>query len=235
MKRRVTRRTSRDAEGGYAVVMRAIAPASRLPRPGVQNARAALAVAALALLGVMATSFPVPADAATLWRKRGPNNEWVYYDRQVPGTEPYNMDVLRPAATEGGEDAGPRPVQRPRSDSPPPAAGPPRRVEILFPANEAVIQIEDVPHMVARARIEPGLNGGQQLWWSLNGSAMSASATQEALRQLPRGEHTLQARVQDAGGKVLLESKPVSFVVREQTAIAPPVGPKLRPPPPKKG
>lgn len=215
--------------------MRAIAPASRLPRPGVLHARAALVVAALVLLGVTAASFPVPADAATLWRKRGPNNEWVYYDRQVPGTEPYTMDVLRPAATDGSEDAAPRPVERTRTERPPVASGPPRKVEVLFPANEAVIQIEDVPHMVARARVEPGLNGGQQLWWSLNGSAMSASATQEALRQLPRGEHTLQARVLDAGGKLLLESKPVSFVVREPSAIAPPVGPKLRPPPPKKG
>ena len=140
------------------------------------------------------------------------------------------MDVLRPAASDGSEPVE-RPVQRSRADSPPPAAaGPPRKVEVLFPANEAVIQVEDVPHLVARARVEPSLNGGQQLWWSLNGSAMSASATQEALRQLPRGEHTLQARVQDAAGRLLLESKPVSFVVRQPTAITPPVGPKLRPP-----
>lgn len=215
--------------------MRAIAPASRLPRPGVLHARAALVVAALVVLGAATASFPVPADAATLWRKRGPNNEWVYYDRQVPGTEPYTMDVLRPTGSDDGGQPEQRPVQRSRGDSPPPAAGPPRRIEVLFPANDAVIQIEDVPHLVARARVEPGLNGGQQLWWSLNGSAMSASATQEALRQLPRGEHTLQARVLDASGRLLLESKPVSFVVREPSAIAPPVGPTLRPPPPKKG
>lgn len=180
------------------------------------------------------------ADAATLWRKRGANGEWVYFDRPTAGAEPYEFTVYTPGG--GGTDKDGKSNARPAprsagagaaaSPTPrEPAGGPPRMVEVLFPANDAVIQFGDVPHLVARARVEPALNGGQQLWWLLNGKGLRGEAAEAALRVLPRGSHTLQARVTDAAGKVLLESKPVTFHIRQNSVATPPVGPALRKPP----
>lgn len=183
----------------------------------------------------------MPADAATLWRKRGANGEWVYFDRPTAGAEPYEFTVYTPggsSSAEAGKQSAAKPAPRnaapaaaPREPAP---GGPPRVVEVLFPANDAVIQFVDVSHLVARARVEPTLNGGQQLWWLLNGQPLRADAAETALRALPRGSHTLQARVADAAGKALLESRPVTFHIRQNSVASPPVGPALRKPPPPK-
>lgn len=172
-----------------------------------------------------------PAEAATLWRKRGSNGEWVYFDRPTAGAEVYEFNVYTPGATASrpaaaATDSRP-PTPRERA---PMAGGPPREVEVLFPANDAVIQFADVSHLVARARVEPALNGGQQLWWVLNGQAWRAEAAEAALRALPRGSHQLQARVTDDGGRTLLESRAVTFHIRQPRAVTPPVGPLLRKP-----
>ena len=181
------------------------------------------------LLFVCAGSFAVPADAATLWRKRGANGEWVYFDRPTAGAEPYEFAVYTPG---GSAPVAAKPATRAAAAAPrqPVAGGPPRVVEVLFPANDAVIQFGDVSHLVARARVEPALNGGQQLWWLLNGQAYQGEAAVVALRALPRGSHTLQARVADATGKALLSSTSVTFHVRQTSVAVPPVGPALRKP-----
>jgi hypothetical protein len=178
---------------------------------------------------VCAGSLAVPADAATLWRKRGTNGEWVYFDRPTAGAEPYDFAVYTPG---GSAPVAAKPAQRTAAAAPrePAAGGPPRVVEVLFPANDAVIQFGDVPHLVARARVEPALNGGQQLWWLLNGQAYQGEAAEVALRALPRGSHTLQARVADGSGKALLTSTSVTFYIRQTSVAAPPVGPALRKP-----
>ncbi|MFM7066344.1 MAG: hypothetical protein ACKO0U_05895 [Gammaproteobacteria bacterium] len=187
----------------------------------------------LALLVLAAAGVPTAADAATLWRKRGPNGEWVYYDRPAAGAEPYELAVQGPAAQRAAPVARAEPrLPGPTRDRPPLAGGPPRKVEILFPAQDAVIQFVDVSHLVARARIEPALNGGQQLWWLLNGQTLRGEAAQAALRVLPRGSHTLQARVTDVAGRGLMDSRPVVFHIRQPSAASPPVGPLLRKPPP---
>lgn len=180
----------------------------------------------------------MPADAATLWRKRGANGEWVYFDRPTAGAEPYEFTVYTPggsASAEAGKQSAAKPAPRNAAPSPatrePAPGGPPRAVNVLFPANDAVIQFGDVPHLVARARVEPSLNGGQQLWWLLNGKALRGEAAEAALRVLPRGSHTLQARVTDAAGKALLDSTPVTFHIRQNSVASPPVGPALRKPP----
>jgi hypothetical protein len=193
---------------------------------------ARLLLARLLLAGlffVCACGLVSPADAATLWRKRGANGEWVYFDRPAAGAEPYEFAVYTPG---GSAPAAAKPVPRAPAAAlrEPVAGGPPRVVQVLFPANEAVIQFGDVPHLVARARVEPALNGGQQLWWLLNGQVYQGEAAEVALRALPRGSHTLQARVADGSGKALLSSTPVTFYVRQTSVAAPPVGPALRKP-----
>jgi len=218
--------------------MRKEFPEYRRPSKSVVPGNAGTAVplwglpARLLLAGLFFTfacSLVAPADAATLWRKRGANGEWVYFDRPTAGAEPYEFAVYTPggSAPAATKSAPRAPAAAPRE---PAAGGPTRVVEVLFPANDAVIQFGDVPHLVARARVEPALNGGQQLWWLLNGQAYQGEAAEVALHALPRGSHTLQAYVADATGKTLLNSTPVTFYVRQTSVAAPPVGPALRKP-----
>jgi len=218
--------------------MRREFPEYRRPSKSVVPGNAGTAVplwglpARLLLAGLFFTfacSLVAPADAATLWRKRGANGEWVYFDRPTAGAEPYEFAVYTPggSAPAATKSAPRAPAAAPRE---PAAGGPTRVVEVLFPANDAVIQFGDVPHLVARARVEPALNGGQQLWWLLNGQASQGEAAEVALHALPRGSHTLQARVADAAGKTLLNSTSVTFYVRQTSVAPPPVGPALRKP-----
>jgi hypothetical protein len=50
---------------------------------------------------------------------------------------------------------------------------------------------------------------------------------------LPRGAHTVKAVVSE-GGKKVQETPPVTFHVRQESAAKPPVGPTVRPNPPKR-
>ena len=88
---------------------------------------------------VCACTLVSPADAATLWRKRGANGEWVYFDRPTAGAEPYEFAVYTPG---GSAPAAAKPAPRVPATAPrePVAGGPPRAVAVLFPANDAVIQ-----------------------------------------------------------------------------------------------
>ena len=235
---RIAQCPARETGRGYAHAMRREFPEYRRPSkpavPAVAGTDSALwgLPARLLLVGLffaIACSLVSPAEAATLWRKRGVNGEWVYFDRPTAGAEPYEFAVYTPG---GSAPVATKPAPRTAAASPrePAAGGPPRVVEVLFPANDAVIQFGDVPHLVARARVEPALNGGQQLWWLLNGQPYQGEAAEVALRALPRGSHTLQARVADASGKTLLNSTPVTFYVRQTSVAAPPVGPALRKP-----
>ena len=235
---RTAQRPARETGRGYAHAMRREFPDYRRPSKPAGPVKAGTArplwglPASVLLAGlcfVCACSLVLPADAATLWRKRGANGEWVYFDRPAAGAEPYEFAVYTPG---GSAPAATKPAPRAPAAAPrePVAGGPPRVVAVLFPANDAVIQFGDVPHLVARARVEPALNGGQQLWWLLNGQAYQGAAAEAALRALPRGSHTLQARVADAAGKALLNSTSVTFYVRQNSVAAPPVGPALRKP-----
>ncbi len=235
---RTAQRPARKTGRGYAHAMRREFPEYRRPSQPAAPVKAGTAgplwglparVLLAGLCLVCACTLVSPADAATLWRKRGANGEWVYFDRPTAGAEPYEFAVYTPG---GSTPAAAKPAPRAPAVAPrePVVGGPPRAVAVLFPANDAVIQFGDVPHLVARARVEPALNGGQQLWWLLNGQAYQGAAAEAALRALPRGSHTLQARVADASGKALLSSTSVTFHVRQNSVAAPPVGPALRKP-----
>jgi hypothetical protein len=78
------------------------------------------------------------------------------------------------------------------------------------------------------AALEPGLASGHHLWFVVDGTRQSEPADALSTRvELPRGTHTVSAVVTDANGAELLGSSPVTFNVRQNSAVTPPQGPAL--------
>jgi hypothetical protein len=85
-------------------------------------------------------------------------------------------------------------------------------------------------------RIEPSVQALHQLNLYLDGKLVSGfprNSLSYALTAVPRGSHQVTAVITDQYGKTVQESAPVVFQVRQESIAQPPVGPGLRPAPPK--
>lgn len=77
----------------------------------------------------------------------------------------------------------------------------------------------------------PALSGGHVVALYLDGapvSDFSPTSMNHELSNVPRGTHTVKAVVSSSQGKVLQETPPVTFHVRQESGAQPPVGPTLR-------
>jgi hypothetical protein len=105
-------------------------------------------------------------------------------------------------------------------------------LEVTNPADGAVIW-NTGGRVEVGADLEPSLASGHQLWFVVDGKSQQGNPGGPTSIEVPRGEHTLTASVTDADGNELITSAPVSFVVRQNSAVAhPPEGPALQKPKP---
>jgi hypothetical protein len=82
-------------------------------------------------------------------------------------------------------------------------------------------------------RLQPALQSGHDLYLYMDGRLLEDlpnDTTSFSLTEVPRGQHTLRATIQ-ANGKQLQESPLIRFIVRQESAAQPPVGPSVNPPP----
>jgi hypothetical protein len=91
-------------------------------------------------------------------------------------------------------------------------------------------------NLEAELVIYPALQAGHQIDVILDGErvAIGARDVSFTVPEVWRGEHTLQAVVSDAQGQELRQSLPVTFVVRQNSALQPPpqtARPQAIPPP----
>jgi hypothetical protein len=187
---------------------------------------------ALLLAGLLfALSSAAQDSRRELWMWKDANGVTHYSDRPVPGarkvelshvSEPQEATVpvspAGPVPTEDEEEAVP--VEYRLLEFRQPTEG-----QTFFGADAAV----DV-----QLRMEPQLAEGHRLALYLDGTLVggAANSTSYTIGNLPRGEHTLTAVIQDERGNDLLRSQPRTFNVRQPTTIPPAaVGPNLRPPP----
>ncbi len=150
-----------------------------------------------------------------------------FSDRPVPGAT--RVDV--PAA-QGFPSPSPPPAARTTER---PAAAPAyRRVEIVSPSNDEAFVNVDGP-IDLTATLEPELAAGHRTWWVLDGSRIDDVAPEATAitRAFERGTHTAKLEVADERGRVVAESPTVTFHLRFNSIAQPPVGPGLRPAPPK--
>lgn len=91
------------------------------------------------------------------------------------------------------------------------------RLEITGPTNDDVFG-QDVDSVTIAAVLEPGLQDGHTVQLYFNGNPVGTGSLSETVSPLERGTHTVQAKVFDASGKLVLESSIVQFHVRRTTA-----------------
>ncbi|WP_462178205.1 DUF4124 domain-containing protein [Pseudoalteromonas gelatinilytica] len=92
-------------------------------------------------------------------------------------------------------------------------------VSISSPANEATVR-ENTGSVYVTARISPRFENGFKVQLLFDGSAHGAPSNSStfALREVERGEHTLQAKLFDANNK-LVSVSPVSTFFMHRTSI----------------
>ncbi len=98
---------------------------------------------------------------------------------------------------------------------------------ISAPADGAVVWGAD-GRVGVSAAVEPGLASGHHLWFVLDGQRQPEPANGlSAQLPVPRGTHTIAATITDANGTELISAAGVSFAVRQNSVITPPIGPAL--------
>jgi len=168
---------------------------------------------------LLALLLSLPAAATEVYRWVDASGQAHYSDQWQPGAEKLRIE-------ESSRYSAVPPPARPAAGKAAPGADavPYERLEIASPAHEAVLWNIGGQLRVA-VQLQPALRSGHAIRLLMDGVAhdLPPGATETRLEEVYRGVHTLRAQVVDAGGKVLMESEPSTFMV-QQTSIAAPGG-----------
>lgn len=184
---------------------------------------------ALMVLALLAA----PAFASqTVWKWVDEKGVTHYSDRPVPGAQRIEVTV--------GSRADPVPTspaaRSPSSDQSPAEVTAYRDFEIWRPGEQETVANTGGAVEVS-IRLDPPLMQGHSIHLYLDGRLVQdfpPQALEYTVQDVPRGEHTLTAIIEDRAGRRLQETS-VRFFVRQQSIAQPPVGPALRQTPPKPG
>lgn len=178
---------------------------------------------ALLLLAVLAT--PVLASQ-TVWKWVDDQGVTHFSDRPVPGAtkvEISSSNRAEPQSGNGRTYTTPSPTPEVRYQD----------FEITRPS-EGEAFINAAGQVPVSIRLNPNLSAGHGMALYLDGRLVEGfpeTATEYSLNQVPRGEHTLVARITDDNGREVKATSPVHFMVRQESIAHPPVGPALKSPP----
>lgn len=101
------------------------------------------------------------------------------------------------------------------------APGPYRSLAIGAPADGATV-FDNGGNVEVSVSISPALRAGDRVVLALDGRAVrERSGARFALSRVDRGEHTLRARVIDAGGNTLISSAPATFYLWRASRLFP--------------
>lgn len=185
--------------------------------------------ATLLLLAFLA----VPAFAAqVVWKWVDERGVTHYSDRAVPGATRVEI------ASGNRSDANTTPSfsspSSPSTSNEP--SGPAYRNFEIWKPSEGEAIINTGGQVSVNIRVDPGLQAQHSLHLYLDGRLVEgfpANASSYELKEVPRGMHRAIAVINNERGVRLQETAPVSFMVRQESAAQPPVGPNLRPKPKK--
>ncbi|NNM60782.1 MAG: DUF4124 domain-containing protein [Steroidobacteraceae bacterium] len=153
--------------------------------------------------------------AATIYRWTDAAGVVHYADHPGPGAHQVtvNVDVVKAVPTPVG--GAPRAAPRVRHGG---AAIPYTHFSIDSPTQEQSFFSQAVP---VHLTMQPALQPGHRLTWSLNGKNLAADANQIGftLPNLPRGAYTLTATVSDVATRQALKNAAVRFYVHRPSLL----------------
>ncbi len=149
------------------------------------------------------------AAQADIYRKVE-NGQVIFSDHPFDGAEKIELSPLNTVPADSSE------AQVMESAGKPGAAST-YTVSISSPVDQQTYNYAQ-PIALA-ARVEPGLNAGERMVWTLDGQPLSPA--EHSLGRLERGQHGVQVQVYDLHQK-LLASASVTFFVRQTSALVHP-------------
>ena len=143
-----------------------------------------------------------------------------YSDKPVPGAQ--KVEIANPQTYK----APPAPPSRPvPANRPAPVAPEPQTATITSPTDGELV-LNTGGHISAIAAVNPGLTNGEEVWFILDGNRQPEPAGGlSASFDVDLGQHTLAVVVTDAKGSEVVTSDVVTFLVRQNSILAPPRGP----------
>jgi hypothetical protein len=164
-----------------------------------------------------AVALGLAANAAVIYKWKGPDGVWHYSDQPVEGAE---RIVTGGTSTYSGTGSV-RGLSAPGKQAPKPPATALQQVAITSPQAEQSF-FGDEPISVNLA-VSPAMTAVQAVAWTLNGAPLTdqpPTATQFTLQSLPRGTYSLSATVTDSNTGSA-QSSNVTFYVRQPSALSP--------------
>jgi hypothetical protein len=154
-----------------------------------------------------------------------------YSDQPVPGATKIAVTSGNVADARPSYDTSSAATTAPN----PAAAGTAYRTfEIWRPENNQVF-VNTSGTVNVEIRVEPQLQPGHSLNLYLDAKLLEdyRGATSYVLEGVSRGTHTLVATINDPRGTRVRDTELITFTVRQESIAQPPVGPSMRPSPPK--
>jgi hypothetical protein len=183
------------------------------------------------LLLLAASGLTGTASAADVWKWVDSSGVTHYSDQPVPGATKIEIRSGNVAESVPANAGAPRSAT---SDSPADATRY-RDFAIYRPEVDQSI-INTGGQVNVEIRVVPAVQPLHTLSLYLDGKLVTGSPPNSlsyVLTEVPRGVHSVTAVITDQTGKTIQETPPVGFNVRQESIANPPVGPTLRPQPPK--
>lgn len=178
------------------------------------------------ILALAMLAGPAFAAEQTVWKWVDERGVTHYSDRPVPGATRMELNV-----GSSSSDASPSYGSVPTPASPAAPVGPPyRNFEILQPTMEETI-VNTGGVVEVTILVDPPLRPTHTVHLYLDGRLVESDAPNAlnySLTEVPRGEHSVVAVVNDRSGKELQRTETIRFFVRQTSIANPPVGPALR-------
>ncbi|MFO8025738.1 DUF4124 domain-containing protein [Thiohalophilus sp.] len=155
----------------------------------------------------------VPAVAADkVYKKVNPDGSVEYSDQPIEGSEEMSVEEAPATRFEKSPDINYQPPERDREDTSP------YEVTITSPGNDESIR-DNAGNVTLRANIQPGLMGGHQLRWVMDGEPLEQTGTTVTLTNVDRGTHTVRLEVVDRDANVVGASESVTFHLLRHSTI----------------
>lgn len=180
----------------------------------------------LAVLLVLACVLPGVAVATKAYRWKDADGVVHIQDQPHEGAEVIELGTVQTYRSPPVPDTPSAPAQNPRT-----AQAGYQQCVIASPADdETLFETESI---TVNVTVQPALSGQDQVWLSYDGQAIapqSPGSTSFVISPVDRGTHTVVASVRSASGASLCQGTPISFHVRQPSALSPqnPLRPRAR-------